>query len=36
MRAVKGEKNVVECAYIKSDVVPELTYFSTPLVLGVS
>lgn len=32
LRALNGE-NVVECAYIKSDVT-EATYFSTPLTLG--
>ena len=34
LKGLKGEK-VVECAYVKSDVT-EATYFSTPLVLGVS
>ncbi|RDD36544.1 Malate dehydrogenase, mitochondrial [Trichoplax sp. H2] len=33
LKAINGEE-VVECAYIKSNIVPELTYFSTPLVLG--
>uniref|UniRef100_A0A146LI50 Malate dehydrogenase n=1 Tax=Lygus hesperus TaxID=30085 RepID=A0A146LI50_LYGHE len=32
-RAINGESNVVECAYIASDVT-EATYFSTPLKLG--
>jgi malate dehydrogenase len=32
-RAIKGESNVVECAYVKSDVT-EASYFSTPILLG--
>lgn len=32
-RAMNGEKNVIECAYVRSDVT-EATYFSTPLLLG--
>ncbi|KAG9508511.1 Malate dehydrogenase, mitochondrial, partial [Fragariocoptes setiger] len=34
LKAMAGEKNVVECSYVKSDVVPGLSYFSTPIVLG--
>lgn len=34
LRGLKGEANVVECAYVKSSVVPGVDYFSTPLVLG--
>jgi len=33
LRALKGEKGVVECAFIKSDV-NEVPYFATPLELG--
>lgn len=33
LKGLKGEGNVVECAYVKSDVT-EAKYFSTPLVLG--
>lgn len=33
VRAIKGEKNIIECAYVKSNVT-EATYFSTPLRLG--
>lgn len=33
IRALKGEPNVIECSYVKSDVT-EASYFSTPLVLG--
>lgn len=33
IRALQGEKNVVECAYVRSDVT-EAKYFATPLVLG--
>lgn len=32
-RAIKGEQNIVECAYVRSDVT-ESKYFATPLVLG--
>mgnify|MGYP003344616733 CR=1 FL=1 len=33
LRAMKGEPNVIECAYVKSDVT-EAPYFATPLLLG--
>ncbi|RZC39764.1 Ldh 1 C and/or 3Beta HSD domain containing protein [Asbolus verrucosus] len=33
LRALKGEQNIIECAYVLSDVT-EAKYFSTPLVLG--
>lgn len=33
IRGLKGEANVIECAYVISDVT-EAKYFSTPLVLG--
>jgi len=33
VRAIKGESNIIECAYVKSNVT-EATYFSTPLKLG--
>uniref|UniRef100_A0A8D8M721 Malate dehydrogenase n=2 Tax=Cacopsylla melanoneura TaxID=428564 RepID=A0A8D8M721_9HEMI len=33
IRGLKGESNVIECAYVKSDVT-EATYFSTPIHLG--
>jgi malate dehydrogenase len=32
--AVNGKSNVVECTYVKSSVVPEVEYFSTPVLLG--
>ncbi|XP_063220227.1 malate dehydrogenase, mitochondrial [Bacillus rossius redtenbacheri] len=32
-RALKGESNIVECAYVRSNVT-EAKYFSTPLLLG--
>ncbi len=35
IRALNGEQGVVECAYVHSDVT-EATYFSTPILLGVS
>ncbi|XP_030765731.1 malate dehydrogenase, mitochondrial-like [Sitophilus oryzae] len=34
LRALDGEANIVESAYVLSDVVPEVKYFATPLVLG--
>lgn len=34
-RALKGEPNVIECAYVRSNIT-EAKYFSTPLLLGVS
>uniref|UniRef100_A0A0K8TPD6 Malate dehydrogenase, mitochondrial n=1 Tax=Tabanus bromius TaxID=304241 RepID=A0A0K8TPD6_TABBR len=33
LRGLSGEKNVVECSYVQSNVT-EAAYFSTPLVLG--
>lgn len=33
IRAMSGEQNVIECAFVKSDVT-EAKYFSTPLLLG--
>jgi len=35
IRALRGEKGVVECAYVRSDLT-EAKYFSTPIILGVS
>jgi len=32
--ALAGKSNVVECAYVKSNVVPGVDYFSTPLTIG--
>lgn len=32
-RALKGESNIIECAYVRSDVT-ESTYFATPILLG--
>ncbi|CAG9859817.1 unnamed protein product [Phyllotreta striolata] len=34
LRGLKGEKNVIESAYVKSDVVCGVSYFATPLLLG--
>lgn len=34
LHALNGKANIVECAYIKSSVVPGVEYFSTPLLLG--
>ncbi|XP_046980069.1 malate dehydrogenase, mitochondrial [Schistocerca americana] len=33
IRALKGEQNIVECAYVRSNVT-EAKYFATPLLLG--
>lgn len=33
VRAIKGDSNVIECSYVRSDVT-EATYFSTPLKIG--
>lgn len=35
LRALKGEKGVIECAYVKSNVA-STRYFSNPVELGVS
>eukprot|EP00123_Amoebidium_parasiticum_P011388 comp20683_c1_seq1/m.26910 comp20683_c1_seq1/g.26910 ORF comp20683_c1_seq1/g.26910 comp20683_c1_seq1/m.26910 type:complete len:320 (-) comp20683_c1_seq1:316-1275(-) len=34
LRALSGEKDVVECTYVLSSVQPEVTYFSSPVLLG--
>ena len=34
VRALKGEKGIVECAYVESDVVPECQWFATRVELG--
>lgn len=33
IKAINGEKNVIECAYVQSDVT-KAKYFATPLLLG--
>jgi len=35
LNALHGQQNVIECAYVKSNAVPGVDYFSTPIVLGV-
>lgn len=35
LEAMHGKQNVIECAYVKSDVT-EVSHFSTPIHLGVS
>lgn len=35
IKALNGEQNIVECAYVRSNVT-EAKYFSTPVLLGVS
>jgi hypothetical protein len=34
IRALKGEKGIVECAYVESSVVPECKWFATQVELG--
>lgn len=34
LRGLSGESNIVESAYVMSDVYPELRYLATPLLLG--
>lgn len=34
LEAMAGKNNVVECAFVKSDVSEEVPYFATPLLLG--
>lgn len=36
LRALKGEKGVVECAYVESSIQPGLTFFSSPVELGLN
>jgi len=36
LKALSGEQNVVQCTYVKSNVVPVVDYFSTPVLLGKS
>jgi len=33
IKALKGEKDIIECSYVKSDVT-EAAYFATPILLG--
>lgn len=35
IRALNGEKNVIECSYVRSNIT-DAKYFSTPILLGVS
>lgn len=34
LRAMKGEKGLIECSFVESNVVPGLAYFSSPVELG--
>jgi malate dehydrogenase len=34
LKALNGEKNIVQCTYVKSNAVPGVDYFSTPVQLG--
>lgn len=34
IRALKGEKGIVECAYVESTVVPDCQWFATEVELG--
>ena len=36
VRALNGDDNVIECAYVESDIIPECKWFSTPLKLGIN
>ena len=36
LRAMGGEKGVVECSYVPSSVVPDCPFFATPVELGVN
>lgn len=33
-KALRHQSGVVECAYVKSCIIPEVTYFASPLELG--
>ena len=35
VRAMQGEKNIVEAAYVQCDLIPGLSYFATNVTLGV-
>ncbi|PSN34675.1 malate dehydrogenase [Blattella germanica] len=34
VKGLQGHRNVVECSFVRSDVVPECSFFSTPVELG--
>uniref|UniRef100_A0A915L0G0 Malate dehydrogenase n=1 Tax=Romanomermis culicivorax TaxID=13658 RepID=A0A915L0G0_ROMCU len=34
LNALSGKSNIVECAYVKSNIVPGIDYFSSPILLG--
>jgi len=34
LEAISGKKGVIECAYVASNVLPEVKYFACPLLLG--
>jgi malate dehydrogenase len=36
LRALKGEKGLVECSYVQSSVIPTLAFFSSPVELGLN
>lgn len=36
LRGLNGEKNLVACSYVESNVVPGLSYFAQPVELGVN
>ncbi|KAL0276016.1 UNVERIFIED_CONTAM: hypothetical protein PYX00_003701 [Menopon gallinae] len=33
--ALKGEQDIIECAYVQSNILPELEYMASPIKLGV-
>jgi len=34
MNGLKGEQNIVECTYVENNIIPEVSYFSSPVLLG--
>jgi malate dehydrogenase len=35
LKAMAGEKNIIECAYVSSNLIPELSFFASKVKLGV-
>ena len=36
LKGLAGESNVIECAYVSSNVIPELLFFASKVKLGVN
>ena len=34
LRALNGEKGIIECSYVESSVAPGISFFSSPIELG--